>query len=326
MESSDSEVTEPDEFEYVNGSDTNPLMEERQSDQGNHIMDEEHSTMTERMMLMNMKGHQIEKLKSDNFQTWSTDIELILAEQDLWRAVSGGRKFEGKPNERDYTEQENATVYRVIYQSCDTERKKIIASTRNPKIAWDKICEIFEPRNLICRIQAVRNFFGVKMQEGEVMCTYINRVRELYREFINAGNGQIDDDLLAQVMIIGLPREYSQVKSITNTLRAQEITSKNVERILLSEYQQRKFDESEDNELENSKILVTKRNSGERKDVKREDRKCYTCGKLGHISKNCWRRIKPGNSSNDENKKKYDKPDYDKDREKPKYKAVATCL
>jgi hypothetical protein len=81
----------------------------------------------------------------------------------------------------------------------------------------------------------VQDLFNAKMHSGEKMMDYLNRMEELHRGFIKAGNDRISDNLFAQLLIIGLTSDFAAVRTVVNTLKEKEQTSQNVRRILLAE-------------------------------------------------------------------------------------------
>jgi hypothetical protein len=78
------------------------------------------------------KEQRIDKLSASNFTTWSIDIEMTLKSMRLWNVIRGGRANAGMSSERDFIQDELDETYRVLYQSCDEDRKRIIADTVSP--------------------------------------------------------------------------------------------------------------------------------------------------------------------------------------------------
>jgi hypothetical protein len=265
-------------------------------------------------------------LKDHNFLTWSTDVEICLKEEKLWNILTKEKKYAGYPEERDYTEDEKDRVFRILYQSCDEERKRIIADTRDPTIAWEKLRDIFEPRNMICKIESIRNFFGVKMKHEERMIDYVNRIKQLYRDFTNAGNKAIDDELVANVMIMGLPKEYAAVKSIANALEGKNLCSKRVEELLMAEFHQRRLEYEENESSDEERKAMVARNEWKRKEARKtkDTRKCFNCGQVGHVQRFCKKpkreEIGPESQTNRNESIK------DERWKKGKYVNTASCL
>jgi hypothetical protein len=105
---------------------------------------------------------------------------------------------------------------------------------------------------------------------------------------VAAGQHELDDSFLAQHLLLSMPEEFDYVRSITNTMKPEELTTKRVTEILTSEWQQRNITRQNNND--NQSIFMTKMNTTSRTS-KPKIIKCYTCGKPGHVSKDC--RLKP---------------------------------
>jgi hypothetical protein len=88
------------------------------------------------------KEQRIDKLSASNFSTWAIDIEMSLKSMRLWNAIHGERANAGMSSEREFVQDELDEAYRVLYQSCDEERKRIIADTRSPRDAWLRLKKI----------------------------------------------------------------------------------------------------------------------------------------------------------------------------------------
>lgn len=247
-------------------------------------------------MVPSMKNFDVEKLNDKNYKVWITDMELMLKTYQLWNTILGKKKYEGETRERNFTEEETFTAYRTIYQSVDVERKSLITDTRNPKEAWEKLENMYAPKNFIGKIQAVQDLFGVKMKENEDMIKYLDRVMDVHKTFLKAGNDDITDNLLAQLMIIGLTKEYSMVRTIVNTFKATEQTTARVREFLIAEFNNKKLEKKQEKpEKDFEALMIQKKRIFTRPEIKT----CYACGKPGHMMRNCWTRNSRSENTND---------------------------
>jgi transposase InsO family protein len=228
--------------------------------------------------------YRLEKLNDRNFVAWAISLELTLKEEQLWNLLQGKLKNEGQFNERGFNERERDRVYRIIFECVDDQRKMMIADTRDPLVAWKKLKDFYEPSNSICKVESIRNLFGLKMTCGEKMTCYLERARRVLREFLTAGNKAIDDELFAHVIIMGLSKDYAAVRSITNALQSKDLNSKRVEEILLAEYHHKRLEESDDEDVLDGKAMFSRKNS---KTKLSDQRTCYNCGKVGHLKRDC---------------------------------------
>jgi hypothetical protein len=209
----------------------NPVVNRRQ-DQRYRFGPAENFRMPRYVELTKIEG--IEKLNGKNFKTWKTDLEIALSERNLWTLVNGER------DEREPVDiQDQQLAYKIIYQCCETHIKDMISDTRDALVAWRKIQETFNPKNMITQINSVKNLFNVEQKPGEKIIDYISRVRNLYRDYRQTGNDDINDRVIAQLMIIGLDEEFEIVKSMTSTFKNEDLTSVRIEEMLLNDHEGR---------------------------------------------------------------------------------------
>jgi hypothetical protein len=236
----------------------------------------------------------VTKLTGSNFKTWATDVEILLDEKKLWIYATGEAHLpaDASAKKKEDFEDKKKLAYRLIYQLCSDPVKQLIAHTRVPREAWTKLEDTYAPKHMIGQISSVQALFSTKLKGSETMIEYINRFRQTYRDFCQAGNDELSDQLIGHLMILGLPSEYSNIKSMASMLKKDEFSSLRVEEMLISEYGQRKYQE-DSTSTERKGILTTK---SLLKQDKSRDLTCYYCGKKGHIKKHC-RKLKADTSS-----------------------------
>jgi hypothetical protein len=146
-----------------------------------------------------IKIESVEKLNSKNFRTWRKEVRMALEERELLGILVDG--------EEGYDARNITDAYKIIYVTCGTEMRNLIAQTDSPVQAWKLIIEKFEPKTMMTRIATVQDLFNVRQESGECLSAYLARVRRLHECFLHAGNSDIGNVLLAQLVVIGLRRE-----------------------------------------------------------------------------------------------------------------------
>jgi hypothetical protein len=214
---------------------------------------------------------QVVKLTKLNYRLWSKEITIVLKEIDLLGCCLGEPKFAGTIHERRYTDKDKDKVYRIIFQSCDAFHRELIVDIVDPRLAWERLNEFHVPVNISSRINSVTDFFGVKMGLSEDMETYIRRFNLLYQSFIASGNAPVEEALVAQVLLIGLPSSYSNVRSNVNAMPIQDLSRNRVESLLLSEWHQRNLLRRDNFDNTTRHTSINTRNATERI-------RCIKCG------------------------------------------------
>jgi transposase InsO family protein len=238
------------------------------------------------------KGLQILKLNGKNYRTWSKEVEMVFKELELWNLLLGNLKNLGPGNEREYTTKEKEKGYRILYQACDDTHREIIVNLTDPKSAWDKLLKLYKPDNAMSRLMAMKEFFDTKIKPNENMDVYLRRHNQNYREYVSAGQQELSDAFLAQHLLLSLSEEFDYIRSITNTLKIEDLTTQRVSDILLSEWKQRELKTSSESSY--SSIYFTR----SKKTIPTETGKairCYRCKRIGHKIKDC--KSSPDNTS-----------------------------
>jgi transposase InsO family protein len=261
--------------------------------------------------LLDSKSVQIVKLTSKNFRTWAKEIEIVFKEQELWNVLLGLKKYPGTISEREFTVKEMEKGYRLIYQSCDDSHREVIVNLTDPKAAWDKINKLYKPDNAMSRLMAMKSFFETKIRTDESMEAYLRRHHQNYRDFVSAGQQELSDSFIAQHILLSLPEEFDYVRSMTNTLKIEDLTIQRVSDILLSEWQQRELMKGKE-QTSTQGVYVT-RTIVPKKTERVPEVRCFRCRKVGHKIKDCWF------------KDSSPKPD-DKDKIQSRKGAATSCL
>ena len=187
---------------------------------------------------MDKASSPIEKLDSDNYQTWKLFMEMVLLHQDLWNVVNGSWKKPAQ-NNADYQNwiRKSDKARALIILSLHTSQLEHVRKLQDPEEIWKKLKDVHEPQGRQHRLYLRRKFFTMKMQEGDSMQDHINKIKALQDKLESMGGNLQEEDVLT-VLLASLPESY---ETLVISLESQgEITETQVITRLLQEEARRK--------------------------------------------------------------------------------------
>uniref|UniRef100_A0A2N9FHD6 CCHC-type domain-containing protein n=1 Tax=Fagus sylvatica TaxID=28930 RepID=A0A2N9FHD6_FAGSY len=232
----------------------------------------------------------IKKLNNKNYNTWATCIESYLQGQDLWEVVGGSEVTQPAVEDasgtlRKWKIKAGKAMF-ALKTTIEEEMLEHIRDAKTPKEAWDTFVTLFSKKN-DTRLQLLENELLSMAQRDMTIAQYFHK---------------------------GWPTQPSLVE-FENLLADQEAMAKQMGGVSLK---------GEEEALYTSKTRGTfKRNTGgeSKKDgdkvkshqgkggshpggvsknqgnSRKFDGKCYNCGKMGHMAKDCWTKKKPVESN-----------------------------
>ncbi|UYV62003.1 hypothetical protein LAZ67_1007460 [Cordylochernes scorpioides] len=137
------------------------------------------------------------------------------------------------------------------------------------------------------------------------MINYLSRLKTCSDHLREAGC-EVKDEDLAYSMLAGLPDSYDGIIMNFGNMTDDEFTSSKLRQVLLTEHE-RKTTRKEDSYKE--VLQVNKHQNNSSTDSRR---KCYRCGKIGHIATNCrgMKQTTTRNRDNQHYQRKVNKSDY----------------
>jgi hypothetical protein len=96
-----------------------------------------------------------------------------------------------------------------------------------------------------------------------------------------AGNQQIEEALITQILLIGLPASFDHVRSIANAMPISELNRNRIESLLSAEWSQKSL-------IERNQVNFNRANTSYYSRISNENVKCYKCGRLGHCQDRCF--------------------------------------
>ncbi|UYV68970.1 hypothetical protein LAZ67_6001864 [Cordylochernes scorpioides] len=224
----------------------------------------------------------VEKLTGSNYRSWKFNMKMLLIERGLWECVINEETIDADEDQRKYekTKIKQEKALATIALSISTEQQIHVIDCKTASEAWTTLEQIFEPKSRAQILQLKKQFVNIKFIEEENMINYLSRLKTCSDHLREAGC-EVKDEDLAYSMLAGLPDSYDEIIMHFGNMTDDEFTSSKVRQVLLTEHERRKT-RKEDSSKE--VLQVNKHQNNSSTDSRR---KCYRCGKIGHIATNC---------------------------------------
>lgn len=208
-----------------------------------------------------------------NYDTWKLYAKSFLVIKDLWAYTQ--KALDPKAGAED-----KAMDLKAWSELCllvDESVLSYILNTETAKQAWDSLEGAFQDSGLCRKVELLKQLVQLTLSKCTSVEDYINRITMTSSKVKRTGL-QLDDELIASLMLAGLPEEYKPlVMAIENS--SAKLTSDGVKTLLLQETR------LNPEVVEESEAYVVKSKRPKTHSVTKF--RCHKCGEPGHFAKDC---------------------------------------
>jgi hypothetical protein len=210
-------------------------------------------------------------LDSQNYWEWRVRMEDLLIYKDLWDYLS--------KNEADIRTQEEKRGDRkalsLVRSHVAQEYLPYIQSATHAKGAWDVLSTLHATSLGAKKSLLEDQLTDLTKEKSEDTAAYCGRAQKLRLQLIATGEA-CSDDRLIRAILRGLPGEFSNVREV---LMYQ--TALTMDRVLTH------LQVAEERIYSVEKVTALKARTSIKPDKDMSKVKCYGCGKMGHIRRDC---------------------------------------
>lgn len=149
-------------------------------------------------------SNSVEKLKGrENFDSWLISAKSYLTIKGLWSCLNTDQAADANAVTVEKYEKALSELTLLLEPVCYS----YIAGKDTPKAAWESINKAFSDSGVCRRVTLLQQLVSVKLADCNGMEDYVNRMVLLSTKVTSVGF-KIDDDVIASLMLAGLPSEY----------------------------------------------------------------------------------------------------------------------
>lgn len=255
------------------------------------------------------KSGVIERFDGANFSLWKLRMSLLLKKKGLWNMAANPpvRPAQGEDAQKTWDLANNKALA-LICLALNNDMLGYVSEKTTAKDAWDTLLANFEQKGMVNEIILRRQITSCKLEEGEDVGAFVNRVRAIARE-LKAIGVELEDKEIITYILNGLPEQYDLASLKIEETEEGQLSVDGVVKTL-NTYEKRiknRKDEAESSKSEealyvrNQSWRSANRNgryqgNGNQGQYRRKRRplKCFNCGELGHKRDAC---PKPKNES-----------------------------
>ena len=145
---------------------------------------------------------QIAKLSDNNYRAWKIEMKGYLKGKGLLEHVLGKIKLDNDATEAMrkayYINDDKALA--AISLHLEADQQIHIEECNSAPEAWSILNQIFQSKNRVRILQLKKEFYHIKMREGETMSSYITRSKITANNLKEAGSDVTDEDLAYTIL------------------------------------------------------------------------------------------------------------------------------
>ncbi|UYV79912.1 hypothetical protein LAZ67_18001028, partial [Cordylochernes scorpioides] len=234
--------------------------------------------------------YQIEKLNSENFETWKMQMKMILIHSDLWEYANSIRiKPETEVESNEWEKNDQKALATIVLSLSPPEIIHVKKCTTSAE-AWKNLNKVHQPKGPATKVFLTKQLILLKMNPNERLQDYLNKFTSL-ADRLSEMDAQVPEDFLSILLLCSLPESYEGFRTAIET--RDELPSFEALKVKMLEEEIRQTQLNGTTNAEQAFL-----GNPERKNLPSTSKpkprgfpfSCHFCGKKGHKAADCRKR------------------------------------
>ena len=169
-------------------------------------------------------------------------------------------------------------------------------SEDTPKKMWEALHEKFSQKTEENKATLIEKITSAEQHKGESVAKFVARVEGLQRRLKDGHGEVVSDGIITGILLKGVSSKFEQTIEALRCL--ENLSLKKVkEKLISTDERMRSSGGKHDDKSANAYTMEHQKGSGSSQKVpdgrnhgKKDTRRCFNCGKVGHIAAKCWHR------------------------------------
>lgn len=179
----------------------------------------------------------VDRLNSNNYQTWKFAMKMLLIQRELWDYVNKSTilQDDATVEQKIRHKSKDEKALSTIALSIDPDQQIHIVHCETARQARLVLEEIYEPESRQRIMQLKRQFVRIRLKDDENMESYSSRLK-ICSDYLREAGAEIKEEDLAYAMLSGLPETYDALTMTLASLEDEKFTSTKIRKALTMEY------------------------------------------------------------------------------------------
>ena len=212
-----------------------------------------------------------EKFDGSGFHSWRFKTELGLVQHRVKSCIE--EKIDGSSISKEMED----LAFTYIMLSLADNVQAVVRNCKTARETWLMLNNKYGEKDIQDRLELRERIRNVKMGSNVKMIDHLAVIANLVEQ-LKAAGGDLPEEEVIITILQSLSRKYDQIKVLLRTkFRGEKMSVNDLQDVLLSEERNMNLDVLDSFDGTESSAYA----------VRSDSRKCFTCGRIGHISNVC---------------------------------------